>query len=96
VGLPAHDARDFTRALRVLWRASGDANAASLELLINDPRTLAAFLNRAGIVAQTAHPLGLITPDRFLSEQRFLDPLHPSIQVLHSLMRGNAQRSFNG
>jgi hypothetical protein len=92
VGLPAHAARDFMRALRVLWRANGYGEGAALDLLISDPRTLAAFLRRAGIGPNTVlrAPISL---DTFLAEQHFIDPGHPSLEIVRALMRDDVESS---
>ena len=91
-GARPRDARDFTRALGAVRRLRQTSRAASLGSFLDvaDPRTLAAFLQRAGLRPTGNSSRALL--DQFLEGQALLRPESETVRVLRSLLSDDLAR----
>ncbi len=83
IGVPARDARDLTRVLRLVRRMD-EPWEPELALDVVDRRTLRALLDRAGLNLAAAK--GRPTPEQFLLRQRFVPQTSPALVALRQLL----------
>ncbi len=83
VRVQPHDARDFTRIMRVLCRHDGRAEHLRFELLVNDHKTLANLLARGGVSAVESRR---VSPAAFVEAQTFIDAGHPVLATVLRLL----------
>lgn len=79
VGIRPHDARDFVRMLRALFRASGRVENLEHGLDVSDHRTLSALFERAGLTMGSAS--GAISLGEFINRQKFVDPAGEALRL---------------
>lgn len=82
-GIRPHDARDFTRVLRVLINAHRDHSDPKLLLDVSDERTLETLLTRAGLGDSEAISISV---QQFLESQRFIPLDNAGLRILRTLL----------
>ncbi len=80
VGMRPHDARDFLRLLRALFRANGRVENLEHGLNVNDHRTLRALFERAGLTMGRS-PRTISLPE-YIERQQFVDPASQAVTAL--------------
>lgn len=79
VHIAARDSRDFARILRALRKNGGHVSMLEAHIVVAEPRTWRALLDRAGLSDQSA---AVISFDDFLRGQRFILQNHHALAVL--------------
>jgi hypothetical protein len=86
LGIPARDARNFTRLFRAFVMIGGKPNELHDVLNVNEPKTLEGLFARAGLEYPST-----LTPFEFLDHQRLVRNEH----VLDALKRLLQERSLH-
>jgi hypothetical protein len=89
VRVSAHDARDFARLVRVIYR-SGERWEPEAFLDLADTRTLKKLLVRGGLPESST---GTPTLQEFLERQQFVAPDSPGLLAFRHLLFGAAARA---
>jgi hypothetical protein len=82
VRVTPHDARDFARVMRAIWR-SGDKWQPESMFDLADIRTLRKLLARAGL--DTASAL-VPTTQQFFERQQWIPNDHPGLMILRTIL----------
>lgn len=85
IGIQPRHARDFTRILRVILRASCDPHQVADFLDISDRRTLYGILESAGF-SQHQMVSGRISMLSFLNNQRFIPGDNTGVRVIREVL----------
>ena len=76
-----HDARDFTRTLRLVTKSRGRPIAPDTLLKVSDPRTLERLLDRAGITEGAS-----VSVEEFLRRQRLVPQANKGLEAVRKLL----------
>jgi DNA-binding response OmpR family regulator len=80
IGIRPHDARDFLRVLRALFRSNGRLENIEHGLNVNDRRTLQVLFERAGL--PMGRSSGAISLREYVERQRFVNPASEAVRML--------------
>lgn len=89
VGVPPHDARDFTRVLAAILKAAEVGCRVDVLLNVSDRRTLRMLLARAALAWDACGDS--VSVERFLDRQRFIPQDNEGLRVLRRLLNGHAE-----
>lgn len=83
VGVPGHDARDFTRVLRILVRKNGRFDELEGNLKFGDGRTLEILMERAGLAGRASCHVSV---EEFLAAQRYISFVSTAMRAFRALI----------